>query len=46
MDLNFKAEVKTILRKLAEAMREHIDSANNPYALMRIREAEEMIEEI
>jgi predicted metal-dependent RNase len=46
MDLDFKVQVKQILRKLAEAMREHIDSANDPYALKNIREAEELIEDI
>jgi len=45
-DLEFKATVKQVLRKLAEAIEEHIESANNPYALMRIREAQELLEEI
>ena len=45
-DLEFKATVKQVLRKLAEAIEEHIEGANNPYALMRIREAQELLEEI
>ncbi len=45
-DLQFKADVKQILRKLAEAVKEHIESSNNRYAMMRVSEAEEMIEEL
>jgi hypothetical protein len=45
-DLEFKTTVKQVLRKLAEAMEEHIESENNPYALIRIREAQELLEEI
>ena len=45
-DLDFKVTVKVVLRKLTEALEEHIEGSNNPYALMRIREAQELIEEI
>jgi hypothetical protein len=46
MDIDLRVAMKQILRKLAEAMRNHIDSANDPYALEQIREAEEAIEEL
>lgn len=47
-DLEFKAKVKSILRKLAKTLEEHIEygPVNVPDALKQIREAQESIEEI